>query len=95
MTKEENQGKKDETPGQNKVFNIMVNTRPKTFNEKEITFKQVIQLAYDNPEFNDVIEYTVSYSKGEDKKPKGTLTDGESVHLKEGMVFDVERANRS
>ena len=89
------QDHENEAPGQNKVFNIIVNTRPKTFNEKEIAFKQVVQLAYENPVFNEIIEYSVSYSKGEDKKPKGTLTEGESVHVKEGMVFDVERANRS
>jgi hypothetical protein len=90
-----NEEKKEEAPGQNKVFNIIVNTRPKTFTGKEISFRQVVELAYENPVFNDQVEYTVSYSKGEDKKPKGTLTDGVSVHVKEGMVFDVERANRS
>jgi hypothetical protein len=81
--------------GQNKVYTIIVNTRSKTFPEKEITFRQVVQLAYENPEFNDVVEYTISYSKGEDKKPKGTLAEGQSVHVKDGMIFDVERANRS
>jgi len=95
MSKEENSGKKDDAPSQNKVFHITVNTRPKTFEGKEISFKQVVELAYENPVFNDDIEYTVSYSKGDDKKPKGTLTEEESVHVKEGMVFDVERANKS
>lgn len=78
-----------------KVFNILVNTRPKAFTGKEISFREVVLLAWENAEFNGIWEYTVSYSKGEDKKPKGTLTDGSGVHLKEGMVFDVERAYKS
>lgn len=81
--------------GQVKVFNIIVNTRQKTFPGKEISYRQVVLLAWENAEFNDTWEYTVSYSKGEDKKPKGTLTDGSSTHVKEGMVFDVERAYKS
>lgn len=91
----EEQDNRNDAPGQNKIFNIIVNTRPKVFNEKEISFKQVVLLAWENAVFNDIVEYTISYSKGEDKKPKGTLTEGKSIHVKEGMVFDVERANKS
>lgn len=93
MQTEEN--KKGEAPGQNKTFTIFVNTREKSWAEKEITFRQVVGLAFENPEFKPEIVYTVTYSKGEDKKPKGTLTDNQSVHVKEGMIFDVERADRS
>jgi hypothetical protein len=86
----------DNAPGQNKVFTIFVNTREKQWKEKEITFREVVELAYDNPVFSEEVKYTVSYSKGEDKKPKGTLVDGgKSINVKDGMVFDVERSDRS
>lgn len=84
-----------EAPGQNKVFHITVNTRPATWAEKKINFRQVVGLAEAHPDF-EKFEYTVTYSKGDDKKPKGTLTDGgDSVNVKDGMVFDVEQAIRS
>jgi hypothetical protein len=87
---------KDDAPGQNKVFVIYVNTREKQWKEKEMSFRDVVELAYDNPVFNDQVKYTVGYSKGEDKKPKGTLVDGgKSINVKDGMVFDVERSDRS
>ncbi|MFZ6014077.1 MAG: multiubiquitin domain-containing protein [Bacteroidota bacterium] len=88
--------KNDDAPGQNKVFTIYVNTREKTFQGKEISYQQVVELAYGPGALsNDQIIYTVDYSKGEDKKPKGSLVQGQTVHVKEGMVFDVMRTDKS
>ena len=88
--------KNEEAPGQNKVFTIFVNTRQKNWPEKEISFREVVSLAFENPVFNEQIHYNVSYTRGEDKKPKGTLSDGgKEVQVKNGMQFDVERADRS
>lgn len=84
-----------DVPGQNKEIIIIVNTREKTFIGKEISFRQVVELAFSNPVYNDSVRYTLSYSKGVDKKPKGTMVDGDVIHVKEGMVFDVDRADRS
>ncbi|MBY0433142.1 MAG: multiubiquitin domain-containing protein [Cyclobacteriaceae bacterium] len=88
MKKEE---EKTEAPGHNKVFDIIVNTRPKTWDKKEISFRDVVLLAFPNAIFNEQHIYTVTYSKGVDKKPKGSIVEGgEPVHVKDGMVFDVE-----
>ena len=81
--------------GSDKTFTIIVNTRDKQWNDKDITFRQVVELAFPNPDFGEQVLYTITYSKGEDKKPKGTLADGESVHVKNGMIFDVERSDKS
>jgi hypothetical protein len=79
-----------------KTVNLVVNGRPKTWSEKDISFTQVVALAYDgNPPAGPDVEFTVSYRKGEDKKKEGTLVQGESVHVKEGMVFNVVPTNRS
>lgn len=77
-----------------KKFEIIVNGREKSFIGREITFKQVVELAFGNYEENPDIVYTVSYSKGEDKK-EGTMTVGTSVKVKNGMIFNVTRTNRS
>jgi len=81
-------------PGHNKEFNIIVNGREKVFSEREIAFRQVIELAFGTYEENPDIVYTVSYSKGEDRK-EGTMTVGTSVKVKNGMIFNVTRTNRS
>ena len=77
-----------------KEFVIIVNGREKVFTEREITFKEVIELAFGSYDENPDIVYTVSYSKGEDKK-EGTMTVGTSVKVKDGMIFNVTRTNRS
>ena len=74
---------------------IFVNTREKSYKEKEISFRKVVALAYENAVFSDQIIYTVTFSKGVDSDPKGFLTDNESIPVKNKMIFDVERADRS
>jgi hypothetical protein len=80
--------------GHDKEFVIIVNGREKSYTGKEITFKQVVELAFGTYDENPDIVYTVSYSKGEDKK-EGTMTIGSIVKVKNGMIFNVTRTNRS
>jgi len=87
-------GKSDEAPGQNKEFKIIVNGKQKIWTEKTISFAQVVQLAFGSPTNPNTI-YTVTYKKGEDKKPEGSLVEGESVHVKEGMIFNVTPTDKS
>lgn len=92
MSKLEEHGK--DTLGQNKEFTIIVNGREKTFTGKEISFRQVVELAFGTYEENENIVYTVSYSKGEDKK-EGTMTKGTTVKVKSEMIFNVTRTDKS
>ena len=78
-----------------KPVTIIVNSRPKTWAEKKISFAQVVELAFPGKQAGPDSSFTVTYRKGEDKKKEGTLVDGESVNVKDGMVFDVTATNRS
>lgn len=78
--------------GKTKTVTIIVNTRPQPWPEKEITFEQVVELAFPGQPY-DPAGTTVEYSRGLGKDK--SLRPGESVHVKDGMVFDVEPANRS
>jgi hypothetical protein len=79
-----------------KELKIVVNGREKTWAEKEISFDQVIKLAFDNPPSGPNIVFTVTYRKGgNDNKPDGTLAQGESVKVKDGMVFNVTPTDKS
>jgi hypothetical protein len=75
---------------------IIVNGRQKSWPKHErITYDQVINLAFDNPPAGDGIQISVQYTRGEGHKPSGTLVEGQSVEVKDGMVFDVTATNRS
>ncbi len=77
-----------------KAVTIIVNAREKEWNKKEISYQEVIVLAFGEYIENENIEYTVAYSKAHDDK-NGTLTKGESVKVKEGMVFNVNKTDKS
>ena len=77
-----------------KSVTIVVNGRSKVVLKEELTFEEVVALAEGLPSGPNVI-YTVVYRKGEDKKPQGTLVAGESVKVKNGMVFNVTATDKS
>ncbi len=79
-----------------KTVTIIVNGRVKTVPKNEqITFDQVVALAFPNPPTGDGVQFTVQYTRGEGNKPSGALVEGQSVKVKEGMEFDVTPTNRS
>ena len=82
-------------PGQDKALTIIVNTVPKQWTEKKISFKEVVVLAFGTYKDDPKITYTVEYFKGPQDKHEGTLTKGESVPVKDGMVFNVAESDQS
>jgi hypothetical protein len=78
--------------GHNETVTIIVNTRPREWDEKKITFEQVVELAYPGQPY-DPQGTTVEYSRGHG--PDQSLRPGGSVEVKEGMIFDVQLALRS
>lgn len=80
--------------GAKKSYTIIVNTREKTVETDQITFEQVVSLAFDEPPTGENLQITVLYRRGHGNK-EGTLVAGQSVKVKNGMVFDVTLANKS
>lgn len=80
-----------------KQFTIIVNGKQKTVSDKEMTFEQVVRLAFADAVLNgDQAVYTVSYKRAEGKKPEGELVQGgEPVNVKEGMIINVTRTDKS
>ncbi|MGZ4755369.1 MAG: multiubiquitin domain-containing protein [Acidimicrobiia bacterium] len=77
-----------------KLVTIFVNTRPHKFEKDQISFEQVVKLAYPTTPPGADIAYSVMYERGQDGK-EGTLVAGESVKAKDGMRFDVTATDRS
>lgn len=86
---------KEDADKHHKEITIVINGTSKTVEKERLTFDEVIALAFENPPTGDGVQFTVQYSRGHSDKPKGTLVEGQSVQLKEGMEFDVTPTNRS
>lgn len=86
---------KEDKGEKEKEVKIIVNTREKTWNKKEISYEEVVTLAFGNPSNDENVVYTVTYSKGPDSHKEGSLVKGDSVKVKDGMIFNVTQTNKS
>ena len=78
-----------------KVEWIIVNGRRKEVDLRRISFEEVVALAFSTPPTGAGVQFTVQYTRGPEHKPSGTLVEGQSVKVKNGMEFDVTPTNRS
>ncbi len=90
-------------PGKEKFFSkprlteltIIVNARPHIWKEANISFEQLIALAFGSYDNNPNKGYTVTYSRGWEPKPEGTMVKGSIVRVKNKMIFDVTATDKS
>jgi hypothetical protein len=86
---------KPDDKDKDKSITIIVNGRQKVVSTKELSFAQVVALAFDTPPTGQNIVFTVTYRKGEGNKPEGTMVEGDVVKVKDGMVFNVTATDKS
>jgi hypothetical protein len=89
------QENKNEGKGHNKEVTIIVNGRQKVVTKDEMSFDEIVALAYDNPPSGENIVFTITYRRGHSHKPEGTLVQGETVKIKDGMIFNVTATDKS
>jgi len=78
-----------------KTVTIIVNSREKVVPKGDISFEQLVALAFNPVPTGENIVFTITYRKGHGHKPEGTLTEGETVKVKEGMIFNVRATDKS
>lgn len=76
-----------------KTVTIKVNGRSRTVEKRKYTYREIAAIAYPNPDF-DKYNYTTTYLHGIDGA-EGDLVEGESIKVKNGMVFNVRRSDKS
>jgi len=76
----------------NKEVIVVVNARKKTVTAKELSFEQIVALAFDPVPPNSL--FTVTYRRGQSNQ-EGTLQPGQTVHIHEGMIFNVTETGQS
>jgi len=74
---------------------IIVNGREKLWKEKEISFEQVIALAFGNYVENANTVFTVTFKGGPEQNPQGSMVKGDKVYVKNKMIFNVTATDKS
>jgi len=78
-----------------KEFTIIVNGREKKVTGEQLSFDQIVALAFNPVPTGPNIIFTITYRRGHGNKPEGTLLPGETVKIKEGMIFDATATDKS
>jgi hypothetical protein len=76
-------------------YRIFVNTRPKEVSTPTLDFWEVVKLAFPQAVPNATTYYTITYKRGPKTNPEGSLVAGETVHIKDGMLFNVTATDKS
>lgn len=72
---------------------VYVNGTPHQITKETLSFSEIVALAHLISGPN--VSYTLTYFKGPASNPKGSLVAGESIHVQEGMAFNVGATDRS
>jgi len=81
--------------GSPKEYTIIVNGRKKVVTTNEVSFDQIVHLAFDPVPTGPNILFIVTYGHGPRANPEGTLLEGQMVKIKDGMVFSVTPTDKS
>lgn len=74
---------------------IKVNSRNREVDHRVLTYWEVVKLAYPEAVPSDQIIYSIDYASGPHQNPSGSLVEGYSVTVKEGMKFYVTPTDKS
>ena len=87
--------KEQNKPDDKAEFEIIVNGQKKIAPKREMGYEDVVQLAFDNPVFNnpDII-YTITYKQPQTDN-QGSIVKGGIVKIEAGMIFNVTKTDKS
>jgi hypothetical protein len=77
------------------AYRLIVNAREDIWKKKKISYTEVVKLAF--PNYVDKTEqvYTVTYKKGPVQNPEGSMVKGDTVFVKDKMLFHVTATDKS
>lgn len=77
------------------TITIIVEGTAHQWHKKKISFDQVVTLEVPDYAQHPEITYSVKFTNGPPNRPEGTLAKGESVRVKDGMIFNVSETGQS
>lgn len=85
----------DNGNGNGQQITIVVNTRDVPVEKGELSFGEVVALAFPAAPTGPNVLITITYRRGHGEKPEGSLLPGQTVKVKDGMKFLVSATDKS
>lgn len=78
-----------------KEYEIIVNGRPKVVLLKELSFFDIVKLAFGEIICDGRKIYTMTFKKGYNTRPEGSMVEGDVIKIKKGVIFNVSATDKS
>jgi hypothetical protein len=97
MSADPQQHDKSDDPGRGhaRQITIVINARERTVTDDELTFEQLVALAFPSAPNGENVLFTISYRRGRGDRPEGSLLAGGTFKVKDGTVFVVSATDKS
>ena len=87
--------KPDTVDPESKAITIVVNGRPKEVTTEEVSFDELVDLAFANPKRGPQILFTITFRNAGGRIEEGELDEGQRIKVREGTVVNVTRTDQS
>lgn len=85
----------DHAAANGKSVEIFINARPHLVADRDVSFEQVVALAFPGQTEGEDTEYVVTYTRAQHGNESGSLSPGQQVRVKKGTSFGVQITTRS
>ena len=87
---------KPEVEDQNdKTVTIVVNGRSRQVEAEELSFDELVDLAFDDPARGSQIVFTITFRNAGGRIEEGELDEGQRLKVRNGTVINVTRTDQS
>lgn len=85
----------DHTTAKGKTIEIFVNARPHLVDDRDVSFEQILALAFPTQAPSAETDYIVTYTRAQQGNGSGSLAPGQNIRVKKGTSFGVQITTRS
>ena len=78
-----------------KAVTIVVNARPREVTTEEVSFDELVNLAFDDPARGPLIVFTITFRNAAGRFAEGELDAGHKLKVQDGTVVNVTRTDQS
>ena len=78
-----------------KTFLITVNGRQKQVERDELSFDELVDLAFDDSARGPQIVFTITFREAGGRIPEGELDEGQRLKVRDGTIINVTRTDQS
>ena len=78
-----------------KTHLITVNGREKRVESDELSFDELVDLAFNDPARGPQIVFTITFREAGGRIPEGELDEGQRLKVQDGTIINVTRTDQS